>query len=173
MKSIIIGVLLCTCALLVLANDKVYKVTTADGRVIYTDKPSGQAVPVPLPAGSIVKTKGVTQTPVLVTPNANKPRKEINLKLHIVSPKPEQTIRDNNGHVSIHASIDPQVQGEYTLHLNDQRISQNSGVFKLKQLDRGAYTFYIEFALKSGKILASTPKQTFYLHQASALNRPN
>lgn len=173
MKSIIIGVLLCTWSLLVLANDKVYKITTADGRVIYTDKPSGQAIPVPLPAGSIVTTKGVTHTPVLVSPTANKPRNDINVKLLVVSPKPEQTIRDNSGQVSIHATIEPQVQGEFILHLNEQLVSQNSGVFELNQLDRGTYTFYIEFALKSGKILASTPKQTFYLHQASALNRPN
>ncbi|QHJ11467.1 hypothetical protein FX988_01696 [Paraglaciecola mesophila] len=172
MKRCIVGFLLCTWTLLTLADDTVYKVISADGSVVYTDIPSKQAVPVTLPTGSVMVSKGVTKKPI--TPSsADKARKEINIKLLVTSPKPEQTIRDNNGQVTIQATLDPQVQGEYTLHLNDQRVSQNSGVFKLQQLDRGAYTFYIEFALKSGKILASTPKQTFYLHQASALNRPN
>jgi hypothetical protein len=171
MKTCIVGFLMCAWSLLTLANDTVYKVTTADGSVVYTDKPTERAVSVRLPSGTVMVSKDVIQTPVSVSP-AVKVQKEIKIKLLVTSPKPEQTLRDNSGKVSIHTSIEPQIQGEYTLHLNDQFVSQNSGVFELNDLDRGAYTFYIDFALKSGKILASTPKQTFYLHQASALNRP-
>ncbi|GAC32596.1 hypothetical protein [Paraglaciecola polaris] len=154
-------------------SDKVFRVTTPEGETIFTDNPSGNAVPITLPQGSEMASSPITPLPktagsLLVKQHADSTHYQMN----VVSPKPEQTIRSNIGQVNIQTSLHPKVQGVYTLHLNDQVMSQNSGLFRLNSLDRGVYTFYIEFALKSGKILASTSKQTFYLHQASALNRP-
>lgn len=170
-KTIIAAFILCTWSLAVIPSDRIYKITTDDGRIIYTDAPTEQGEHVPMSSGSVITLKSVSASSITTPPIVRKQTKEIHLS--VISPKPEQTIRDNNGKVTIRTALEPQVQGMYTLHLNDQVISQNKGLFNLNGLNRGAYTFHVELAHKSGKILASTPKQTFYLHQASVLNRPN
>tara|TARA_R110000744_G_scaffold101501_3_gene195647 strand:- start:1927 stop:2451 length:525 start_codon:yes stop_codon:yes gene_type:complete len=170
-KTIIAALLLCAWSLSVISNDKIYKITTDDGGIIYTDSPTEQGEHVPLSADSVITLKSASLSPITTPPIVRKQTKKIHLS--VISPKPEQTIRDNSGKLTIRTALEPQVQGVYRLHLNDQVISQNKGLFKLSGLNRGAYTFHVELAHKSGKILASTPKQTFYLHQASVLNRPN
>ena len=170
-KTIFAGLLLSMWSLAVIPSDQIYKVTTDSGRVIYTDSPSEQGEHVPMSSGSVMTLKSASPSSITTPPTVREQTKEIHLS--VVSPKPEQTIRDNNGKLTIRTALEPQVQGVYTLHLNDQVISQNKGLFNLDGLNRGAYTFHVELAHKSGKILASTPEQTFYLHQASVLNRPN
>ena len=153
-------------------SDNIFKVITHDGEIIYTDKPLGNIKPIELPKGSMIASKSMTKPRIEGLSQTIKQSTNTRYQLKVVTPRPEQTIRNNNGDLTIKATISPKVQGIYKLHLNDLVISQNSETFQLIALDRGVYNFYIEFALKSGKVLASTSKQTFYLHQASALNRP-
>lgn len=153
-------------------SDNIFKIITNEGEIIYTDKPLGNVKPVELPEGSMMPSKPMTNRRIEGLSQSTKQTINTRYQLKVVTPGPEQTIRNNNGDLIIKATVSPKVQGIYSLHLNDRVISQNSETFQLTALDRGVYNFYIEFALKSGKILASTPTQTFYLHQASALNRP-
>ena len=153
-------------------SDNIFKVTSKDGEIIYTDKPLGNSKQIELPNGSTITSTLMTNSSNDSLNQTIKQSPKTRYQLTVISPRPEQTIHNNNGDLTIQAAVTPKVQGIYSLHLNDRVISQNSETFQLTALDRGVYNFYIEFALKSGKILASTPTQTFYLHQASALNRP-
>lgn len=93
-----------------------------------------------------------------------------NYQLTIVSPAPEATVRNNLGELTVRGRLTPQSSGIFDLYLNGQKIRSNPiPSFTLTGIDRGAHSLEIKFTNKSGKILASTPLQTVYLHKASAL----
>ena len=94
--------------------------------------------------------------------------------LTIDSPDAEGTVRNNLGEVDIVASISPKASGSFQLLLNGElKSTRPRPVFHLNGLDRGEYSFQVQFVGKSGKILALTEPQTFYLHKASVLINAN
>ena len=110
-KTIIAALLLYAWSLAVISNDKIYKITTDDGRIIYTDSPMEQGEHVPLSADSVMTLKSASLSPITTPPIIRKQTKEIHLS--VISPKPEQTIRDNSGKLTIRTALEPQVQGVY------------------------------------------------------------
>ncbi|WP_394223899.1 DUF4124 domain-containing protein [Alteromonas gracilis] len=150
------------------AQPKVYKVVSEDGTVTYTDKPQLNAEPLTFD----VKTQNVVTAdkvppPPPPTPKVSKP----NYKVVIKSPAPEATIRNNLGEITISAAQTGAPKAPiYRLIFDDAPIASNSsGVFKLSGIHRGAHTYKVELTNNTGKTLASSPVQTLYLHQASAL----
>lgn len=155
----------------------VYKTVTPTGQVIYSDSPSADAQPMELNANLIIDPLSTAQLKSVNTPQSvNTPRGEksaIDYQLTILSPQPEQTIRNNRGQLVIRGALKPVASGNFKLHINQREMVQNKPLFQLDNLDRGEYQFYIEFIGNSGKILASSNQQTFYLHKASALIKAN
>lgn len=150
---------------------QVYKAVTPTGEVIYSDSPSENAEPIELNSNLVIEPLGAAQLKP-VNSNQSK-RSDIDYQLRILSPQPEQTIRTNIGQLLIRADLTPVASGRFKLHLNEREIVQKQPLFQLDNLDRGEYQFYIEYIGNSGKILASTKQQTFYLHKASALINAN
>ncbi len=92
----------------------------------------------------------------------------------IRSPEAEQTLRDNAGGVKISVSVLPKKSGKFQLILDGQIFkTQSKSQFQLESVDRGAHTIKVNFLDNSGKILASSKQQTFYLQKASALINAN
>jgi hypothetical protein len=88
----------------------------------------------------------------------------------ILSPAAEQTLRDNSGAVTISASVLPKKAGKFQLIFDGQVLkTQSKNQFQLETVNRGAHTIKVNFLDNSGKILASSKQQTFYLQKASAL----
>lgn len=151
----------------------VYKVVQEDGTVLYTDQPIPGAKPMDLSTvNSAVMPRLAVPQPQPV--DATQPEGPV-YTIDVVAPAPEATIRDNNGRVAIFARLAPKASGQFHLWLNNQRAaSADNGSFMLEGLNRGAHTFFITVTDNTGKTLASSDPQTFYLHQASALiNRTN
>jgi hypothetical protein len=92
----------------------------------------------------------------------------------IRSPTAEQTLRENSGAVSISADVLPKKSGKFQLIFDNQVVNtQSNGQFQLENVNRGAHTIQVNFLDNSGKILALSKSQTFYLQKASALINVN
>ncbi|MBT0585202.1 DUF4124 domain-containing protein [Alteromonas oceanisediminis] len=148
----------------------VYKVVAEDGSVTYTDAPVSGSTPVDL--GRINTAEPLSTGPVVVPAPVND--KQIQYDVVIVSPKPEATLRNNLGEFTVVANATPKPAGAYQLMLDGKAVAANSqGVFKLTGINRGAHQLQVNIVNNTGKILASSPSQTVYLHQASALINSN
>jgi len=150
------------------ASQKVYKVVGENGDVIYTDKPQPNAEPLLFDG----QTQNVVKAVKVPPPSPLQPDKpKPNYKVVIKSPAPEATIRNNLGELTISAAQTGAPKAPiYRLIFDDAPIaSNNSGIFKLSGIHRGAHTYKVELTNNTGKTLASSPVQTLYLHQASAL----
>ncbi|MGS2720743.1 DUF4124 domain-containing protein [Paraglaciecola aestuariivivens] len=175
MKSLVIlGALLWT---INVSAKVVYKTVKPDGTVVYSDVQTPGATAVKLSAVNTAQMPSLTANTQL-TPKAQKPKlnqvANIKASVTILAPQPEQTLRDNNGRVEVLSQVSPKVKGQYQLLLNNRVLmTQASGNFMLSSIDRGAHTLQVNFLDTSGKILASSSPQIFYLHKASALFRAN
>jgi len=146
----------------------IYKVVGKDGSVTYTDKPQQNAEPLAFD----VKTQNVVTAAKVTPPPPAKPAApKPNYRVVIKSPAPEATIRNNLGELTISAAQPGAPKAPiYRLIFDDAPLASNSsGVFKLSGIHRGAHTYKVELTNNTGKTLASSPLQTLYLHQASAL----
>ena len=56
---------------------------------------------------------------------------------------------------------------------NEVVKTQSKNQFQLENVNRGAHTIQVNFLDNSGKTLALSKQQTFYLHKASALINAN
>jgi hypothetical protein len=159
------------------AQTVVYKKTNPDGTISYSDQHSD---------GAVTMNESINNTAVM--PSLQPPRerlyssttstKSVNATdiyiLKIVSPEDEGTVRSNIGEVDIVASLSPKASGSFQLMLNGElKSTQPRPVFHLNGLERGEYSLQVRFVGKSGKILALTQPQTFYLHKASVLINAN
>jgi len=143
----------------------IYKVVGKDGSVTYTDKPQQNAEALAFD----VKTQNVVTAAKATPPPPPKPvAPKPNYRVEIKSPAPEATIRNNLGELTISAAQTGAPKAPiYRLIFDDAPLASNtSGVFKLSGIHRGAHTYKVN---NTGKTLASSPLQTLYLHQASAL----
>ena len=150
------------------SSTTIYKVVGEDGSVTYTDKPQKNAEPLAFDGKTQnVVTAAKVPPPPPLKPDTPKPKYRVVIK----SPAPEATIRNNLGEITISATQTGAPKAPiYRLILDDAPIaSNNSGVFKLSGIHRGAHTYKVELTNNTGKTLASSPVQTLYLHQASAL----
>ena len=146
----------------------IYKVVGKDGSVTYTDKPQQNAEPLAFD----VKTQNVVTAAKVTPPPPAKPAApKPNYRVVIKSPAPEATIRNNLGEFTISAAQPGAPKAPiYRLIFDDAPLASNSsGVFELSGIHRGAHTYKVELTNNTGKTLASSPLQTLYLHQASAL----
>lgn len=155
----------------------IYKTVKADGTVVYSDIRSDGAEPVNLSAMNTVVVPALNdaskQTTVRNKP-VSQPKSAIEYVISIRSPLDEETLRNNSGEVSINVDVFPKKSGKFELILDNQTVkTQSNGQFQLESVERGAHTIQVNFLDNSGKILASSKSQTFYLHKASALINAN
>lgn len=164
-KVLMVVLLFCTSV----SAATLYKVVSKDGKVTYTDKPQVGAEVVDLSAVNSAVMPSMAQPKNDVRAKVVQ-KAPIKYQLTIVSPSHEQTIRNNLGELTIRGQLKPQANGIFDLYLNGKIIRSNPiPSFSLTGIDRGEHSIEIKFRNKSGKILASTPSQTVYLHKASAL----
>ncbi|RBM65938.1 nitrogen regulation protein NR [Vibrio tarriae] len=92
------------------------------------------------------------------------------LKISLVSPKHDDTVRSNSGTIIIRSELNRKISiGEQLQLMMDGRpygAPTNQAVWELKNVDRGTHTFTIQ-AIESGKIIASSSIITVHLHRAT------
>jgi hypothetical protein len=149
----------------------------ADGSVVYSDVKNQGSVPVNLSSMNTVVIPALNNASSQTSTQNIRIKKvspEVQYTVFISSPEAEQTLRDNAGGVKISASVSPKKSGKFQLIFDGQIFkTQSKSQFKLESVDRGAHTIKVNFLDNSGKILASSGQQTFYLQKASALINVN
>jgi len=152
----------------------VYKTVQDDGTVVYSDQPGPNAESVDLSSvkGSTVPSLAVPKTKKVKTLS---PNEKTDYQVRILSPAPEITLRDNNGQVTITAELEPALDAaEYHLHLdNNKVISQSFSTFLVDDIYRGEHTFFISVSDNTGKTLASSQPQRFYMQKVSVITNPS
>jgi hypothetical protein len=155
----------------------VYKTVKADGRVVYSDMPSDGAVPVTLSSMNTVVVPALHHSAnqsIRQSSQVKKRRPEVQHSVYFHYPEAEQTLRDNSGAVTISVDVLPKKSGNFQLVFDNRVVkTQTTGKFILESVNRGAHTIQVNFFDNSGKILASSKRQTFYLHKSSALINAN
>ncbi|HEJ2469419.1 TPA: DUF4124 domain-containing protein [Vibrio cholerae] len=92
------------------------------------------------------------------------------LKISLISPKHDDTVRNNSGNLFIRSELNRKLSiGEQLQLMMDGRpygAPTTQSVWELKNVDRGTHTFSIQ-AIESGKIIASSSIITVHLHRAT------
>ncbi|MEF2484053.1 DUF4124 domain-containing protein [Vibrio mimicus] len=115
-------------------------------------------------AAAIEEEKTETAAPP-TTPQTLEP-----LKITLVSPKHDDTVRSNSGTIIIRSELNRKLAiGEQLQLMMDGRpygAPTNQPVWELKNIDRGTHTFTIQ-AIENGKLIASSSIITVHLHRAT------
>lgn len=149
-----------------LADTVMYKKVNEDGTITYSDTPFPGAKKVIIKEQSSIIPSTTVKTP---PPSPKVSIKKKKHKLSILSPENQSTIRDNAGNFRIITKLEPSIGGIYTLDMNGVTYESSTGVFDMKNMDRGEYSYKVTFSDKSGKVIASSPQSTLFLQRASVL----
>ncbi|MBC7003256.1 DUF4124 domain-containing protein [Photobacterium sp. BZF1] len=159
---------------------EIYTWQDEDGTTHFSDKPYPGAerldIQLPAPAMPLFTKEEPTPTglsaigdPLSDEPALPSPSIQIN------SPADQQTIRDNQGNLTIIASANRKLSQGHSaqLRLNGEVYgrSQAQLTWHLTNIDRGSQTLQVEL-LKHGKVIASSKEMTVFLHRARINQRP-
>lgn len=152
----------------------IYSWTDENGVVHFTDQPQTRdATAYPLSvtevSGNIEQTADTIDTQTADITVVEEPAKTITT-VSLVSPMHEQTIRNNEGIINIHAitnsKLNNQTQAQLVLDGVVKDESQTELTWTLDNIDRGSHQLQIQL-VKGGKVIASSDSITVYLHRAT------
>jgi len=149
----------------------VYKSVDAQGNVVYSDEPQGNAKPVDLPPLSTIPPPSVLkQAPAKKSAEDDGTGYE---QVSIVTPAHDETLRDNTGNVAINVALKPALNKAAGHRLQYFLDGQTEGEPKISErtviqgLDRGAHTVEVAIVDGSGKELLRSAANRVYLHRQS------
>ncbi|WP_318496262.1 DUF4124 domain-containing protein [Photobacterium leiognathi] len=158
----------------------IYSWTDENGVVHFTDQPqTPDATAYPLSvtevSGNIEQTADIIAAQTTDVAVVEEPAKTITT-VSLVSPMHEQTIRNNEGIINIHAvtnsKLNNQTQAQLVLDGVVKGDPQTELTWTLDNVDRGSHQLQIQL-VKGGKVIASSDSITVYLHRATVkANKP-
>ncbi|WP_318442295.1 DUF4124 domain-containing protein [Photobacterium leiognathi] len=158
----------------------IYSWTDENGVVHFTDQPqTPDATAYPLSvtevSGNIEQTADTIAAQTTDVAVVEEPEKTITT-VSLVSPMHEQTIRNNEGIINIHAvtnsKLNNQTQAQLVLDGVVKGDPQTELTWTLDNVDRGSHQLQIQL-VKGGKVIASSDSITVYLHRATVkANKP-
>ncbi|WP_305460040.1 DUF4124 domain-containing protein [Photobacterium leiognathi] len=158
----------------------IYSWTDENGVVHFTDQPqTPDATAYPLSvtevSGNIEQTADTIAAQTTDIAVVEEPAKTITT-VSLVSPMHEQTIRNNEGIINIHAvtnsKLNNQTQAQLVLDGVVKGDPQTELTWTLDNVDRGSHQLQIQL-VKGGKVIASSDSITVYLHRATVkANKP-
>ncbi|PSV19082.1 DUF4124 domain-containing protein [Photobacterium leiognathi subsp. mandapamensis] len=158
----------------------IYSWTDENGVVHFTDQPqTPDATAYPLSvtevSGNIEQTADTIAAQTTDVAVVEEPAKTITT-VSLVSPMHEQTIRNNEGIINIHAvtnsKLNNQTQAQLVLDGMVKGDPQTELTWTLDNVDRGSHQLQIQL-VKGGKVIASSDSITVYLHRATVkANKP-
>lgn len=160
---------------------KIYTWTDENGVVHFSDQPNPQAkelkIDVPPPS-----KKAPTTAPKATDPSQGErhllfdtelPKHTTPSSIQIMSPLHQQTIRNNEGIITVSAVANRAMDKGHTarLYLDGKAHgkAQTRLDWRLVNIDRGSHQLQVKL-LKYGKVIASSEKITVFLHRASRLH---
>lgn len=155
-------------------NKTVYYWTDAQGVTHFSDTPV---------AGKSMNSKQIeiinppannpTPLPPSDTDNSTQPSSSITYNLSITSPQPEQSIRNNEGRISVQNTLSPTVDeaAQLMLYVDGDSVACNLASLSCEtnNTPRGTHQLHTELISQSGKVLASSETITIYLMRVTAI----
>lgn len=156
-----------------IASAEVFKSTSPDGIVEFSDVPSKQKQePVKLSPMSTFKAPPRSES------QASKPTEKTGeytyTNLSISSPANEATIRDNAGTLPVSVAVTPALHRnhKFILLMDGIQVGESgSGNFTVNNVDRGSHSLSAQVVDKEGKTLISASPVTVFLHR-QAVSKP-
>jgi len=154
----------------------VYKSVDAQGNVVYTDEPGGDAKPVKLPPLSTVpapRYKSSTQPTTQSSAELEQSAATNYQQISIVSPTQDATLRDNTGAVPVNVVLEPELNSvaghRYRYYLDGQAQGKptESDQISFANLDRGSHTVEAAVVDSAGQELIRSSSVQFFLHRQS------
>ncbi|WNO60400.1 DUF4124 domain-containing protein [Rheinheimera sp. MMS21-TC3] len=168
MKKVFLLLMLVVIALPISAQQqdkKIFVTRDAKGNLVFSDSPQ-------LGAEEVTLTSRPNIVPATDPnfPNTKEPKTE-QYEVSIIQPEDQGTVRDNTGSVYVSGQISPMFKRGLRVRLlvdgQSQSEPQNNTVFILRDIERGEHKLQLELLDQSGKLIATSPITTFYLHRAS------
>jgi len=150
---------------------KVYVWRNEQGVLVFSDSPKPGAEEVDVKEPNTVKSS--IDTSILdIKPKAIDNKYQV----EIVQPENNATVRDNTGSAYVSARIKPIFKRglKIQLYLDDKpyKKPQTDSRFALRDIDRGEHQIKMTLLDDKGKVIATSPPVTFYMHRIS-INKAN
>ncbi len=145
----------------------VYKWVDENGKTHYSDTPrDGARVITPRP-----NTENAVRFSAPPAAEADRQEQTADkIRVRILSPLDQQTLRDNSGNFKVTASVTPgKANIKYVLLIDGRAYGQpqKNGVFNPQGVDRGAHRLQVRAVDGQNTVLASSREITVYLHRFS------
>lgn len=151
--------------------DSVFKQTSPDGTVEFSDTPTGgdaERIEVETPTTYDFRT--TSPLPQSRTEPTQKEQGYSNVS--IISPAPDSTIRSNAGNLNVTGKVEPRLQRNHqvVLQSNGSTVGgpQKGLSFSLNNLDRGTHTLTLSVVDEKGKTLMTSQATTINILRAAA-----
>ncbi|WP_233144045.1 DUF4124 domain-containing protein [Colwellia chukchiensis] len=150
---------------------KIYVWRNEQGVLVFSDSPKPGAEEVDVKETNTAKSS--VDTSILDI----KPKAITNdYQVEVVQPQNNATVRDNTGSVYVSGRIKPIFKRglKIQLYLDDEAYDkpQTHSMFVLRNIDRGEHQIKMSLIDDKGKIIATSPSVTFYMHRVS-VNKAN
>lgn len=152
----------------------VYITRDKDGNPVFSDQPSNDAEKLIIEDIQIIPS----ERPRTSTSPGSGTIKELPKynDLTIVSPKDDQTIRENTGALSIQLNLDPELRGKdvIKLYMDGKVVAEGRQLsFNLSNVDRGSHVLQAAVTSSSGKKSIQSKSITVHLQRISVNNNPS
>ena len=141
----------------------VYRSVDAQGNVIFSDVETEGAEKVVVPETQTLPP--LSDGNFKYTP-AKQPEAELYTGLEILSPKNEESIRENTGDITVTVSVSPRLARGHTLvlYMDGKEVATGSGSsFSLTNVDRGSHSLRAVIKDSEDRIRKSSASSTFHL----------
>jgi hypothetical protein len=154
-------------ASLCLATD-IYKTVDDNGRVTYTDKPTGAnsekvTVQEPIVVPRIIPAPRPTRPEAPLTPGS--------YSVNLSYPTPEMHLNPGTFHLPVQVSTDPNVHPLHRLVIFDN--GEPVGGLIIEYIIRGTHSIQAQVLDQAGKVLGSSEPVTVYVHRPTVNSRNN
>ncbi len=149
---------------------KIYVWRNEQGVLVFSDSPKTGAEEVDIKEPNTIKPSIDTSIDTSILDI--KPKViDNNYQVEIIQPENKATVRDNTGSVYVSGRIKPIFKRGLTiqLYLDDEPYEkpQKHSIFVLRNIDRGEHQIKMALLDDKGKVIATSPPVTFYMHRMS------
>ena len=148
----------------------IYKKVNKDGSTEYSDQPFNGAKPVEITISNPTQLPSLPPQQHSNTPPES-PAIQTDYTISIQSPASQQSIRSNNGDLTIMVQTTPELTAKLKIQLFINNVpygepSQQT-VFNVKNIDRGEVKIKAQLLTSLGNVLATSSEAIVYLHRAT------